>query len=134
MQIVSDAFICDARRVATLHTKAGGTAYHYHFTHGFKAPFIGFGAYHAAEIAFVFGNDLGLRLLPFGMPLEAAMQGYWSQLARTGDPNRAGLPDWQPYDPERGNSIRLDLTVEEVRNVRKEACDFWDTRRPVASE
>jgi para-nitrobenzyl esterase len=129
IQIMTDMFICDSRRVARLHTMAGGTAYQYHFTFGFYDDVIGGGAFHTAEIPFVFGNALGVPIPPAGIPLKNAVQGYWSSFARTGSPNGAEGPSWPRYDTDEDVSIRLDLKVSKLTGVRREQCDFWDTLR-----
>ena len=61
------------------------------------------GAYHAAEIQYLFkGYDL--FGLPFPTPLSApqvrlskAMIAYWTQFAKTGNPNVTGRPAWPAY-------------------------------------
>lgn len=126
---LTDMFICDARRVAGLHAAAGGAAFHYHFTAGFYDAVLGAGAFHTAEIPFVFGTTLGLPLPPSGIPLKNAVQGYWTQFARTGDPNHNDLRTWPRYESASDQSIRLDLVLDDLTGVRKQACDFWDAVR-----
>jgi para-nitrobenzyl esterase len=40
------------------------------------------------------------------------MTGYWTQFAKTGDPNGSGLPPWLVYDP------KADLVLEIGHEVR----------------
>ena len=61
------------------------------------------GAFHSAEIAFVF-NNLGLcpNLWggdPHARRLEGQISQAWVQFARTGNPNHAGLPHWPAFTP-----------------------------------
>ncbi|HEY0796729.1 MAG TPA: carboxylesterase/lipase family protein [Acidisarcina sp.] len=69
----------------------------------------GLAAYHSSEIPYVFGDlDLlsGFPWRPEDRQLSEQMQRYWTNFARTGDPNSpAGaetLPKWPPYTATTG--------------------------------
>jgi para-nitrobenzyl esterase len=57
------------------------------------------GAYHSAEIEFVFGV-LASKELPWrpeDKALSEQMSTYWSNFAKNADPNGEGLPEWPAY-------------------------------------
>ena len=61
-----------------------------------------FGAFHMAEIPYVFGN-LHVRNWPWSEAdrhLSETMMTYWINFATHGDPNGAGVPLWQAFDPQ----------------------------------
>jgi para-nitrobenzyl esterase len=100
--------------------------FHYYFTRVPGTP-AGekYGAYHAAEIAYVFAN------LPEGAgeadrALSQVMSAYWVNFAATGNPNGKGLPHWPPYDAASDRTQILDTKVETQTGVLKDALDFFD--------
>ncbi len=65
-------------------------------------------AYHGAEIPYVFDtHDHWLSGDAVETDLTNAMVTYWSNFARTGNPNSAGLPDWPAFDSARPKVLEL---------------------------
>jgi para-nitrobenzyl esterase len=60
------------------------------------------GAFHCAEIPFVFDNTDRCDTMTGGgarpRVLAARMSESWIRFAKTGNPNHAGLPQWLPFD------------------------------------
>ena len=65
----------------------------------------GLGAYHSAEIEYVFGtldSKAGIPWRAEDRELSAAMQSYWVNFARSGNPNGEGLAKWPAYRADDG--------------------------------
>ncbi len=61
-------------------------------------------AWHSDELEYVFGTlDVrgGAKWRPQDRRLSREMIGYWTNFAKTGDPNGAGLPKWPRYDTDK---------------------------------
>jgi len=90
-----------ARFVARSIAAAGLPAYEYRFSYVAdslrgKVP----GAFHATEIPFVFDTvkaKYGAALTPADESAAKAVNAYWLNFVRTGNPNGPGLPNWPAY-------------------------------------
>jgi para-nitrobenzyl esterase len=107
---------------AELHAKAGfNHVFFYHFARVPPlAPYHRINAAgHGAELPYLFGYPprIGFYLLeaPWDayrdVRLEDAIQTYWTNFAKTGDPNGPGLTDWPAYRPGQERVLELDKTI-----------------------
>ena len=94
--------------------KGKGKAYVYYFDH--RTPQSPNGANHGAEIAYVF-RTLGVPSGPLGfigkprpedLAMSELMSSYWTNFAKTGDPNGPGLPAWPAFTPTAQNAMHFD--------------------------
>lgn len=123
-------FVCPTRKAARAIAKSGTPAFQYHFTYAPPGSLFGdLGAYHAAEIKFVFGIPSQLApqpLLDEEIVMSNAIMGYWSSLAAKGDPNHEGAMAWPQYDAASDKTLMIDLTLSTQAGLLKDECDFWD--------
>jgi para-nitrobenzyl esterase len=122
-------FMWQMRKWAELASSKGKSkAYLYYFTRVPPGPGSErFGAFHAAEIAYAFGNLNPPR--PWeeaDRKLSETMMGYWVNFAATGDPNGKGLPKWPAYQAASDEYVELGDSVSVKKNLNKPALDFLD--------
>jgi len=54
------------------------------------------------------------------------MKDYWTQFAKTGDPNIDRLPQWPKYEVESDQNQIIRDPISTGSQLLSEACDFWD--------
>ena len=110
--------------MASAARRAGPPAYVYHFT--MQSPVLPERrAHHAAEIPYVFGNLLDKRLGPEHRELSSHMIRYWSNFAKTINPNGQRQPEWPLFALSQRNALYLGGSIEARGLPRPEALSFW---------
>ena len=99
----------------------GVNVYRYQFTkeNGYHAT------YHSGEMAYCYGN-INRQNRPYAYQdsdyaLEKIMLSYWSNFAKSGNPNGSGLPEWKPYE---SNTDVMELG-DHVGPIKDEYLDLY---------
>lgn len=122
-----DLFGVHMRHLAAENTAEGQPSYLYHFTRVPPSKSQTLGAFHASEIFFVFGSHSPLGGLTEGdKALTTAMGQYWTNFAKTGDPNGEGLVDWPRYEADRDEWMTFNPEIEVKQGVRTEKLDIME--------
>jgi para-nitrobenzyl esterase len=133
-QIFGDLIVLSGSRyTANQMVKIGVPVYSYYLTYVASArrdsqP----GAAHTDDIAFVLqtlDNEADLDFVTDrDREVSELMSAYWVQFAKTGNPNREGLPEWPAY--EVGESLILEIgeTVTVQKQLLQERMDFHMAR------
>jgi para-nitrobenzyl esterase len=104
---------CPIGAMATLVNAAGQKAFVYRFDRTIPGKGAAdLGAFHSLELPYVFRafEDPTWRWLPFTSAdsrLSDAIQAYWTQFAKTGNPNSAGLPNWPAWSNDDESYLEI---------------------------
>ena len=110
------------------HTEVGNPGYEYQFDHAAPGR-EALGAVHGAEVPFVFGlpggNNASYRALDH--EISATLQQYWTNFAKTGNPNGARLPQWPQFEPTARSYVEFTDSGPVARQgLRSPFCDLYD--------
>ncbi len=88
------------------------------------------GAYHSGDLAYVFNNvgKTGDFWLEEDFAMARAMSGYWTNFAKTGNPNGANLPNWARYEPQNHNTQLLSNPIKTIAGAKREKLDLLAQR------
>jgi para-nitrobenzyl esterase len=130
--LTDSMFLSSARRLARAQASRSAHTYLYHFTRvSLYAQLYGLGAYHAAEIPYVFNTiDLVAATLPTAYnqkdrDLARTMSGAWVRFASTGDPNGGGMPAWPAYTTANDTHLEFGDTVRTGKGLHSKEVDFF---------
>lgn len=119
------------------HTKTGAApVYRYHLelgSPGDKNHSVAAGAFHSDDIEYIFGtldSRPQMAIRPEDRALSEQMASYWTNFARTGNPNDPGLPNWPPYKPTDFQVMHLDATSAATPDAHRDRYLFLDRFYP----
>lgn len=136
--IFTDAtFGWEMRTWARMMETVSSPAYLYYFSRVPPAPegdvFAHYGAYHTAEIPYVFDNfgvsaslHANRAYDEIDRDMSNTLASYWMNFAATGNPNGPGLPEWPAFDQDADEVLEFGDTIQLRRGVRKERLDLLD--------
>ncbi|HWW57140.1 MAG TPA: carboxylesterase family protein [Sphingopyxis sp.] len=97
-----------------LQARGGAPAFLYRFGYvaeSQRKPDVG--AVHASDVAFQFGN-LPADAAPADRAAAKQLGDYWTNFAKTGDPNGSGLPLWSRLDPAAPQLLSIGIATTEM--------------------
>jgi para-nitrobenzyl esterase len=112
LQLQADSFAYGAYSLAQATTRVGQKGYLYEFSYAETGKRASLGAYHGEELTFLsdsFPSDWERGR--DDEKLGHAIRTYWTQFAKTGDPNAPGLPHWPAYDAREDRHLDLGRTI-----------------------
>jgi para-nitrobenzyl esterase len=128
-----DAILLAERKAAL--SAAPTYAYQFDFASTLRGGRLG--AHHALEVPFVF-DELDAAALVVGSitpamrELATLMSTTWVQFARTGDPNHAELPAWQPYATQDRTTLLFDTPLGFAQDPRSRERELMQRIGPAA--
>lgn len=88
------------------------------------------GAYHSGDLAYVFGTTrlVGHDWQDDDHQLSNQIMQYWTNFAKTGNPNGQGLPNWQAFTTEEPSIQQLNTNTKSVDSIKKKKMALFDQR------
>lgn len=122
-------FRCPSVTQAKWHA-AHNPTWQYEFNHAIPGQEAQ-GAVHSADLPYVFGyfpktGNIAGKFSDVDMKLADLIQTYWTNFAKTGNPNSSGLPNW-PQQGDDGTYIQFqeDGKVDTATGLRAAQCDIY---------
>ncbi|MEM9181852.1 MAG: carboxylesterase family protein [Pseudomonadota bacterium] len=126
-------FFCPALSLADEVGRADKPTFYYLFTRT-RPGGAELKAYHGAEIPYVFDTaDDWLPADDGDHLLTNTMQAYWTNFARSGDPNSEALPTWPRFDNNR-TILELGDKIGPLGDGSDQLCELLRTATPAAAD
>ncbi|XP_033126572.1 uncharacterized protein LOC117124449 [Anneissia japonica] len=145
-QLIGDMFfVCPTTKTAQQLTDAGKNVFLYHMTHVPSRSFwnmTGLGAAHGDDLIYVFGMHYNeeLKGILYGLlpdeeiRLTHAMLSYWTNFAKTGDPNNSGgdsdfvssYPEWPKFSLSDHEYKEISTSMRNGNFLKPKECSFFN--------
>jgi para-nitrobenzyl esterase len=118
---------------ATEQIKTSNPVYTYYFDRAIPWPeHQEFGAFHSGELPYMF-NNLHLLDRPWETidhTIADQMSSYWTNFAKSGDPNGPDLPRWKPFSESEAVTMQLGTRMGPLPVAAPEKFAFWEKALP----
>jgi para-nitrobenzyl esterase len=128
-RVIGDSrLVCTTFDTAVRTAAAGASVYMYNFDVPVPAAISAtLGATHGSELTSVFGTSPTFAADPGAKAVSDLMQRYWTNFARTGNPNAGADLAWPAFTKSQNTRINFALQPSIVTNFRAAECAFWRT-------
>jgi len=130
MRATTDAeFTCKSRSVARVQAGAQKEpVYRYLFTHVLEndPQLKALGSAHTVEHLFLCGWRGTYRPSDVDRAVQKQLVGYWTRLAKTGNPNGGADPEWPAISGDGEAYLEIGADTGARRGPADAHCDFWD--------
>jgi len=127
VRVVGDSFlVCPTYDTARRASAGRARTFLYNFARTIPIPavqFFNLGAFHGAEIAYVFGALTPPTSLDAW--LGAHIREYWSSFADRGKPRVRHERGWPRYKVRSDRLLRLNTELSVLQGFRRERCEMW---------
>ena len=121
-------FRCPCVTQGAWHAAAGNATYEYEFNHAIPGQE---NAVHSTELPYVFGfypktGNISGKFTDVDKKISELIESYWTNFAKTGNPNSPGVPKW-PEQDSTGTYIQIEQggSVQTARGLRTAQCDVY---------
>ncbi len=130
LQSITDSlYIVSTRMFLKEAQKAKSNIYYYYFTYAVPHEDSDYyGAFHGAEVGYVFNNlhHDNNNYKKFDYELANTLSGLWIKFAKTGKPSVENVPDWKPYNEKTQYYLNIDTTITVKQYLKKAQADFFE--------
>jgi para-nitrobenzyl esterase len=121
-----EILVCTTYDTARRTAAGGAPAYLYNFNRELPIPILQqlmLGVFHGSEIVYVFGSITPPT--PDDATVGETIRGYWTRLAKRGNPNGAGATKWPRYKDKTDKRLNIDVQTTVLTGFRRHECEFW---------
>jgi para-nitrobenzyl esterase len=128
-RVIGDSrLVCTTFDTAVRTSRAGASVYLYNFDVPVPALIptaAALGATHGSELTSVFGTSPTFATDPGARSVSDLMQRYWTNFAKTGNPNAGADLGWSAFTENQNVRINFARQPSIVTDFRATECAFW---------